>query len=154
MNAERSVRKLLPLSKRDGMAWKGWWWQKLEEMEHIYWQDDIYLARLVEESYVRGEKRGRVKNNLSVFLFCFVLFLPSLSLWMVVYPFQEDLNLAGSMVTTPYSSSPFSTSNHPIKHSGKAFFVALALRKLIHFREFEVWVPGPQIGITQCLPGH
>ena len=23
MNAERSVRKLLPLSKRDGMAWKG-----------------------------------------------------------------------------------------------------------------------------------
>ena len=120
-------------------------------MEHIYWQDDIYLARLVEESYVRGGKRGRVKNNLGVFLF---FFFPSLSLWMVVYPFQEDLNLGGSMVTTPYSSSPFSTSNHPIKHSGKAFFVALVSRKLIHFREFEMWVPSPQIRITQCLPGH
>ena len=46
----------------------------MEEMEHIYWQDDIYLARLVEESYVRGEKRGTDKNNLSVFLFCFVFF--------------------------------------------------------------------------------
>ena len=43
-------------------------------MEHIYWQDDIYLARLVEESYVRGGKRGRVKNNLGVFLFFFFSF--------------------------------------------------------------------------------
>ena len=39
----------------------------MEEMEHIYWQDDIYLARLVEESYVRGGKRGKVKNNFRVF---------------------------------------------------------------------------------------
>lgn len=61
----------------------------MEEMEHIYWQDDIYLARLVEESYVRGGKRGKVKNNFRVFFFS------SLSQWMVVYPFQEDLNLEG-----------------------------------------------------------
>lgn len=60
----------------------------MEEMEHIYWQDDIYLARLVEESYVRGGKRGKVKNN-------FRVFFSSLSQWMVVYPFQEDLNLEG-----------------------------------------------------------
>lgn len=133
MNAERSVRKLLPLSKRDGMASKGWWWQKLEEMEHIYWQDDIYLARLVEESYVRGGKRGKVKNNFRVF---FLLLLWASGWWFI--PFRKILIWKGRMVTTPYSSSPFSTSNHPIKHSGKAFFEALVSRKLIHFREFEM----------------
>lgn len=32
-------------------------------------QFDIYLARLVEELYVRGVRRGRVKTNMWVFLF-------------------------------------------------------------------------------------
>lgn len=39
------------------------------ETERIYWQDDTYLARLVEESYVRGGKRGRVKNKRFFFFF-------------------------------------------------------------------------------------